>query len=157
MVTRVVAPTLSSFLTSIYRPSHSTVVLTGLRSITWLFLSNICQANHMVIPEYPLKIFATEITQIDSQNSNHFSFSPNHMVLIPLLMLKQPFIGIKPFIWDRNTTGISIAGCESLADYYHKQFQWLYCFTYGSHTLMQVPLFGEAAFLSFFKKIWTKN
>lgn len=77
----------------------------------------------MVIPEYPLKTFATEITQINSQNSNHFSFSPNHMLLIPLSMLKQPFIGIKPFIWDRDTTGISIAGCDSLADYYHKQFQ----------------------------------
>lgn len=32
----------------------------------------------MVIPEYPLKTFATEITQINSQNSNHFSFSQPH-------------------------------------------------------------------------------
>lgn len=47
------------------------------------------------------------------------------MVLIPLSTLKQPFIGIKPFIWDRDTTDISVAGYDLLADYYRKQFQRL--------------------------------
>lgn len=75
------------------------------------------------MPKYPLKTFAIEIT--NSQNSNNFSFSANHMVLLPLSMLKQPFLGIKPFIWDRDATGISIADCDSLADYYYKQFQLL--------------------------------
>lgn len=44
------------------------------------------------------------------------------MVLIPHLMLKQQLIGIKPFIWDEDATGISTADCDSLADSYYKQF-----------------------------------
>lgn len=40
-------------------------------------------------------------------------------------MLKQPLIGTKPFVWDRDATGISIADSDSLADYYYKQFQLL--------------------------------
>lgn len=77
----------------------------------------------MVIPKYLLKTLAIEITK--PQNSNHFSFSANYMVLIPLSMLKQPFIGIKPFIWDRDAMGISITDCDSVVDYYYKQFQLL--------------------------------
>lgn len=140
-----------SFWTLIYKPLCRSVVLTGLRSTTWLFLSNICQDNHMVIPEYPLKTFATEISQINSQNSNHFSFSPNHMVLIPLSMLKQPFIGIKSFIWD--TTGISIAGCDSLADnYINNSNDFITSLMEAIHWCLS--LFGEAACLSFSLKTW---
>lgn len=78
---------------------------------------------HTVIPKYLLKTLAIEIN--NSLNSNHFSFSANHMVLIPLSMLKQPLIRTKPLVWDRDATGISIANCDSLADYYYKQFQLL--------------------------------
>lgn len=75
----------------------------------------------MVIPKYLLKTLSIEIK--NSLYSNHFSFFANHMLLIPLSMLKQPLIGTKPFVWDRDVIGISIADCDSLADYYFKQFQ----------------------------------
>lgn len=59
------------------------------------------------------------------------------MVLVPLSMLKQPFIGIEPFSWDRHHKHISCwMRFTSFNDYY---------FTYGSHTLMQVSLLEAVA------------
>lgn len=70
------------------------------------------------------------------------------MVLIPRLMLKQQLTGIKPFIWDEDATGISIADCDSLADYYYKQFQLLSLHIQKTHTDTEIS-FWRARFVFF--------
>lgn len=101
----------------------------------------------MLIPKYLLKILAIEIN--NSQNSNHFSFSANHIVLIPLSTLKQPPIGIKSFIWDRDATGISTAdwslASDSIANYYYTQFQLISFHLQKLHT--DTETFGRGRFV----------
>lgn len=140
MIKRIVAPTIISFVnfdiqTMIQQHNHPDWV-----EQYYLSFSFICQENHMVIPKYLLKTLAIEIKK--SLYSNHISFTANHTVLIPLSILKQPLKGTKPFVWDRDATGISIAVIHQLtfninnSNYSH--------FTYKKHTLIQKSAFGEA-------------